>query len=127
MDAAKALLGLNADLTCNTGSLDQCCDPSTAADDEPERPEEVLEETASMSCIEKRDAVIQTSITMDHLENYSTENLTSPREMRKYLFLNKVNTNTLHYTGKNCIIDFVYNFDIVEIVQFISIVIYNYY
>ena len=47
---------------------------------------------------EKRDAVVQTSVTM-HLEMYSTESLMDSKKMRKFLFLSKVIQSTLHYTG----------------------------
>ena len=95
-DTANALLGLGDDIQM-TMLESETVDNVQVEDIN--KFEQNIEACMTESQWEKRDAVVQTSVTMMHLEMYSTESLMDSKKMRKFLFLSKVIQSTLHYTG----------------------------
>ena len=54
--------------------------------------------------LKEKDAVVQTTITYEHLKTHPTELLTNTNNMQKCMFLENVANDSAHYTGKKNII-----------------------
>ena len=65
-----------------------------------------VQEPLSYQSLKKKDAVVQTKIALEHMESYSTECLLSTTEMKKCIFMKNVANDTLHYTGKKNVHNF---------------------
>ena len=50
--------------------------------------------------LKEKDAVVQTTITLEHLKTHPTELLTNANSIQKYMFLENVAKDSSHYTGK---------------------------
>ena len=56
-------------------------------------------EPLSFQLPKEKDAVVQTTITLENIKTYPTECLISTTEMKKGIFMKNVANDTVHYTG----------------------------